>query len=133
MLVEKFQRLFPVKVGLLKGNCFFLLFLRRKKERQLPLSFPWKEEAALRALVQTSPTRARGLWSGVFFSIEVNPNTVCSGPTGFFVPPVVFCARPKPAYFAFECLQHQFTCRDSWIKQQLIEVIYRRHPNITIC
>ena len=87
MLVEKFQRLFPVKVGLLKGNCFFLLFLRRKKERQLPLSFPWKEEAALRALVQTSPTRARGLWSGVFFSIEVNPSTELSG--------AVVCGRQR--------------------------------------
>jgi hypothetical protein len=34
-----------------------------------------REQAALRTLLQTSPTRARGLWSSVFFSIEVNPST----------------------------------------------------------
>jgi hypothetical protein len=50
----------------------------------MTLSLRSKEEATLRALLQTSPTRARGLWSSVFFSIEVNPNTVWSGPTGYY-------------------------------------------------
>ncbi len=60
------------------------LFVGLLANPDMTLSLRSKEETTLRALLQTSPTRGRGLWSSVFFSIEVNPNTVWSGPTGYY-------------------------------------------------
>jgi hypothetical protein len=46
-----------------------------EKEKNGSYCLSMDEEAALRILLQTSPTCVRGLWWGVFFSIELNPST----------------------------------------------------------
>ncbi len=84
-------------------------FSSEKGRTVVTLILPSKEETTLSTLLQTSPTRARGLWSSVFFSIEVNPSTTCSGPTGYYSLSHLLCSvHDQPVFFGFEFLQQLF-------------------------